>query len=155
MAEIVKAGNPVLKMVAKPVTVFDKKLKLLIAEMKKDMYLADGVGLAAPQIAVSKRIFVADDGTGFDVYINPEWKPVGDETIIDVEGCLSVPGWFGEVERYAHVIVKYQDIHGKKKKKKVSGLMARCVQHEVDHINGILYIERAISLHKDPRYNET
>ena len=113
MAEIVKAGNPVLKMVAKPVTVFDKKLKLLIAEMKKDMYLAD------------------------------------------VEGCLSVPGWFGEVERYAHVIVKYQDIHGKKKQKKVSGLMARCVQHEVDHINGILYIERAISLHKDPRYNET
>lgn len=156
MPEIIKAGNPILKMVAKPVTTFDKKLKFLISEMKKQMYVADGVGLAAPQIAVSQRIFVADDGkTGFEAYINPEWIPDGEEKNIDIEGCLSVPGWYGEVERYSHVIVKYQDVHGKRKQKKASGLLARCIQHEVDHINGILFIERAISLHKDPRQNES
>ena len=90
--------------------------------MKKTLYEANGVGLAAPQIAVSKRI--------------------------------SVPGLFGEVTRYARVIVRYQDIHGKKKVKKASGLLARCIQHETDHLNGILFIEKAISLHKGPKDEE-
>ena len=74
MSEIITAGNPILKAVAAPVTSFDKKLKFLILDMKKTLYEANGVGLAAPQIAVSKRIFVADDGeSGFEAYINPEW----------------------------------------------------------------------------------
>ena len=116
---------------------------------------SNGVGLAAPQIAVSKRVFVADDGeTGFEVYINPEWTPDGDEKVTDIEGCLSVPDLYGEVERYAKVNVKYFDIHGKKRQKKASGLLARCIQHETDHLNGILFIEKAKSLHKGPASNE-
>lgn len=155
MSEIITAGNPILKAVAAPVTAFDKKLKFLILDMKKTLYEANGVGLAAPQIAVSKRIFVADDGeSGFEAYINPVWQPDGDEMATDSEGCLSVPGLFGEVTRYARVIVRYQDIHGKKKVKKASGLLARCIQHETDHLNGILFIEKAISLHKGSKDEE-
>ena len=101
MSKIITAGNPLLKETAQPVTVFDKNLKFLLENMKKTLYEANGVGLAAPQIAVSKRIFVADDGvSGYDEYINPVWTPVGDEKDIDVEGCLSVPDLYGEVERY-------------------------------------------------------
>ena len=155
MSKIITAGNPILKMKAEPVTVFDKKLKFLINDMKKTLYEANGVGLAAPQIAVSRRIFVADDGvSGFEAYINPEWKPDGEEKEIDSEGCLSVPEFFGEVERYANVIVHYQDMKGKRKTKKASGLLARCIQHETDHLNGILFIEKALSLHKGPKSDE-
>ena len=131
LSKIITAGDPILKSVAMPVTAFDKKLKFLVNEMKKTMYESNGVGLAAPQIAVSKRVFVADDGeSGFEAYINPRWTPDG------------------EVERYANVTVKYQDIHGKRKQKKATGLLARCIQHETDHLNGILFIEKANSLHK-------
>lgn len=155
MSQIIVAGNPILKKVAEPVTSFDKKLKFLVNDMKKSLYAANGVGLAAPQIAVSKRIFVADDGeSGFEAYINPQWVPDGEEKNIDVEGCLSVPELYGEVERFANVIVHYQDIHGKKKMRKASGLLARCIQHETDHLNGVLFIEKAISLHKGPKSNE-
>ena len=164
MSKIISAGNPILKNVAAPVEVFDKKLKFLVIDMKKtrakQKWLqavdeANGVGLAAPQIAVSKRVFVADDGeSGFEAYINPEWSPIGDEKNTDIEGCLSVPELFGEVERYSNVIVHYQDIHGKKKTKKASGLLARCIQHETDHLNGILFIEKALSLHKGPKTDE-
>lgn len=106
-------------MKAQPVEKFDKSLKFLVNDMKKTLYEANGVGLAAPQIAVSKRIFVADDGvSGFEAYINPEWKPDGDEMNTDTEGCLSVPEFFGEVTRYSNVIIRYQDIHGKRKTKK-------------------------------------
>ena len=155
MNQIIQAGNPILKTVAEPVTVFDKQLKFLLETMKKTMYASNGVGLAAPQIAVSKRIFVADDGeSGFDEYINPVWEPLGEEKNTDVEGCLSVPNLYGEVERYSLVLVKYQDRHGKKRQKKASGLLARCIQHETDHLNGILFIERAISLHKGRNTDE-
>ena len=84
MSTIITAGNPILKMKAQPVEKFDKSLKFLVNDMKKTLYEANGVGLAAPQIAVSKRIFVADDGvSGFEAYINPEWKPDGDEMNTD------------------------------------------------------------------------
>ena len=155
MSTIITAGNPLLKKVADPVTVFDKKLKFLINDMKKTLYEANGVGMAARQIAVSKRLFVADDGiSGFEAYINPEWKPNGDKKNLDTEGCLSVPDYYGEVERYDSVIVHYQDIHGKKKTRKADGLLARCIQHETDHLNGILFIEKAVSLHKGPKNDE-
>lgn len=153
--EIIKAGNPLLKAVAQPVTSFDKDLKFLLENMKKTLYEANGVGLAAPQVAVSKRIFVADDGeTGYEEYINPTWMPIGEEKNIDVEGCLSVPDLYGKVERYSEVLVKYQDRHGKKRQKKASGLLARCIQHETDHLNGILFIEKALSLYKGKDGNE-
>ena len=128
LSKIITAGDPILKSVAMPVTAFDKKLKFLVNEMKKTMYESNGVG--------------------FEAYINPRWTPDGDEKVTDTEGCLSVPNWYGEVERYANVTVKYQDIHGKRKQKKATGLLARCIQHETDHLNGILFIEKANSLHR-------
>ena len=148
-------GDEVLTKTAKEITEMTPRIEELIDDMFDTMYEANGVGLAAPQIAVSKKVFVADDGeSGFEAYINPEWSPIGDEKNTDIEGCLSVPELFGEVERYSNVIVHYQDIHGKKKTKKASGLLARCIQHETDHLNGILFIEKALSLHKGPKTDE-
>ena len=153
--KIIQAGNPILAAVAEPVTVFDKKLKFLLEQMKKTLYEADGVGLAAPQVAVSLRVFVADDGkTGFDEYINPTWEPIGDEMVLDSEGCLSVPDLYGDVNRYAKVVVSYQDRHGKKRQKEAEGLLARCIQHETDHLNGILFIEKAVTLRKGAKSDE-
>ncbi len=147
--KIIQAGDPILAVVAEPVTDFDKNLKHLLEGMKKTLYEANGVGLAAPQVAVSRRVFVADDGeSGYDEYINPVWEPLDDEMILDAEGCLSVPDLSGDVNRYARVLVMYQDRHGKKRQKKAEGLLARCIQHETDHLNGILFIEKAVTLRK-------
>ncbi len=153
--KIIQAGDPILAAVAEPVTVFDKKLKFLLEQMKKTLYEANGVGLAAPQVAVSRRLFVADDGeSGFDEYINPSWEPIGDEMILDSEGCLSVPDLFGDVNRYARVRVTYQDRHGRTRQKEAEGLLARCIQHETDHLNGILFIEKAVTLRKGAESHE-
>ncbi|PWL46512.1 MAG: peptide deformylase [Veillonellaceae bacterium] len=149
MSKIITAGNPDLKRKALSVTAFDKKLKFIISDMKKTLYEANGVGLAAPQIDLNMRVFVADDGeSGFEAYVNPVWEPVGDETNVDTEGCLSVPGYVGLVERYTTVRIKYQDVRGKKKQKVATGLLARCIQHETDHLNGILFIEKATALRR-------
>ena len=149
MSKIITAGNPELKRKALPVTAFDKKLKFIISDMKKTLYEANGVGLAAPQIDLNIRVFVADDGeSGFEAYVNPVWEPVGNETNVDTEGCLSVPGYVGLVERYTTVRIKYQDVRGKKKQKVATGLLARCIQHETDHLNGILFIEKATALRR-------
>lgn len=149
MSKIITAGNPDLKRKALPVTAFDKKLKFIISDMKKTLYEANGVGLAAPQIDLNMRVFVADDGeSGFEAYVNPIWEPVGNETNVDTEGCLSVPGYVGLVERYTTVRIKYQDVRGKKKQKVATGLLARCIQHETDHLNGILFIEKATALRR-------
>lgn len=149
MSKIITAGNPDLKRKALPVTAFDKKLKFIISDMKKTLYEANGVGLAAPQIDLNMRVFVADDGeSGFEAYVNPVWEPVGSETNVDTEGCLSVPGYVGLVERYTTVRIKYQDARGKKKQKVATGLLARCIQHETDHLNGILFIEKATALRR-------
>ena len=149
MSKIITAGNPDLKRKALPVTAFDKKLKFIISDMKKTLYEANGVGLAAPQIDLNMRVFVADDGeSGFEAYVNPVWEPVGNETNVDTEGCLSVPGYVGLVERYTTVRIKYQDVCGKKKQKVATGLLARCIQHETDHLNGILFIEKATALRR-------
>ncbi|WP_317304655.1 peptide deformylase [Allisonella histaminiformans] len=149
MSKIITAGNPDLKRKALPVTAFDKKLKFIISDMKKTLYEANGVGLAAPQIDLNIRMFVADDGeSGFEAYVNPVWEPVGNETNVDTEGCLSVPGYVGLVERYTTVRIKYQDVRGKKKQKVAIGLLARCIQHETDHLNGILFIEKATALRR-------
>ena len=149
MSKIITAGNPDLKRKALPVTAFDKKLKFIISDMKKTLYEANGVGLAAPQIDLNIRVFVADDGeSGFEAYVNPVWEPVGNETNVDTEGCLSVPGYVGLVERYTTVRIKDQDVRGKKKQKVATGLLARCIQHETDHLNGILFIEKATALRR-------
>lgn len=138
---IVKIGSPVLKQVAEPVEFVNKKLRQLLDDMEETMRVSDGVGLAAPQVNVSQRIIVVDDGSGLREFINPEIvKACGSQ--IGLEGCLSVPGYFGDVDRYNEIEVHYIDRNNKKKKLKAEGFLARIIQHEVDHLNGILFVER-------------
>ena len=145
--DIKKAGNKVLKEIAAPVGKIDRKIKQLLDNMAETMYAADGVGLAAPQVGVSLRIVVIDIGEGLLELINPEIvSREGSET--DTEGCLSVPGMYGEVERYASVTVEALNRSGKKFRVNGSGLLARALQHEIDHLNGILFIELAKTVHK-------
>lgn len=131
--DIVKAGHPVLKKVAEPVDFVNKKLRQLLDDMAETMRVADGCGLAAPQVNVSQRIIVVDDGTGLQEFINPEIVKADGEQV-GVEGCLSVPGYFGDVKRYQDIEVHYIDRHNKKKKLKAEGFLARIIQHEIDHL---------------------
>jgi hypothetical protein len=145
--EVLKAGHPVLKQVAQPVEHVNKKMRAFIEDMAETMYKTDGVGLAAPQVGVSKRIIVVDDGNGLQALINPQiikaegsqWGP---------EGCLSVPGYFGDVERYEKVTVTAIDPNNKKLRIEAEGFLARIFQHEIDHLEGHLFIEKAVNLKK-------
>lgn len=143
--EIKTAGNPVLRQVAAKVTKVDKKIKRLLSDMADTMYEADGVGLAAPQVGVSSRIVVIDIGEGVIEMINPEII-CKEGTCINVEGCLSVPNFDGEVERSKSVKVKYQDRNGKPVVLDATDLLAIAVQHELDHLDGILFIDKANAL---------
>ena len=140
--EIKTAGNPVLRQVASKVTRIDKRIKRLLSDMADTMYKADGVGLAAPQIGVSVRIVVIDAGEGIVEMINPEIISK-EGSCVNVEGCLSVPNFDGEVERAKSVRVKYQDRNGKPIVLDATELLAIAVQHEVDHLDGILFIDKA------------
>jgi len=158
--------HPVLKQVAEKVETFDHHLKEFCENMLKTMYHAPGIGLAAPQVRISKRIFVCDvdyDRTkiGEDnpetkqeedliyelkhlnpkIYINPELVVTEGETIYE-EGCLSLPGVFDTVKRYKKVELQYQDLNGKIHYEPIDGLHSICAQHEIDHLDGILFIER-------------
>lgn len=140
--EIRKAGDKVLKEKAQPVDHIDKKLKKLLDDMGETMYHADGVGLAAPQVGVSLRVIVLDVGDGLIEIVNPVIvEKEGTEK--GTEGCLSVPGVFGEVERAAKVTVEGLNRFGKKVKVSGEGLLARALQHEIDHLDGVLFIEKA------------
>ena len=145
--DVVKAGHPVLKQVAEPVEHVNKKLRALIDDMAETMYKTEGVGLAAPQVAVSKRIIVVDDqvGSGLIVLINPEITHA-EGSQVDPEGCLSVPGYYGDVERFNKITVKGIDPHNKKVTIKAEGFLARIFQHEIDHLEGHLFIEKATNL---------
>jgi peptide deformylase len=145
--EIRKAGDKVLKEKAQPVTRIDRKVKKLLDDMLETMYAADGVGLAAPQIGCSVRIIVLDVGEGPIELINPEIVAT-EGCELGAEGCLSVPGIYGEVERYAKVTVEGLNRMGKKIAINGQGLLARALQHEIDHLEGVLFIERAKSLSK-------
>ncbi len=145
--EILKAGDKILKEVASPVTKIDKRIKQLLDDMAQTMYNADGVGLAAPQVGISLRIIVLDVGDGLLELINPiiiasEGCEKGPE------GCLSVPGVYGEVDRFTHVTVEALDRSGKKIRITSSELLARALQHEIDHLQGILFIDKAHSIFK-------
>lgn len=145
--EIRKAGDKILKELAVPVDKIDRKIRSLLNDMAETMYAADGVGLAAPQVGVSQRIVVIDVGDGLLELINPVIiAKDGCET--GTEGCLSVPGMCGEVERYATVTVEAVNRNGKKIQINGSGLLARALQHEIDHLNGILFIELAKTMRK-------
>ena len=144
---IVKVGAPILREKAEAVTRFDKKLEKTLKAMAESMYANNGCGLAAPQIGLSKRMIVidADDGAGIREFVNPvlsEFK--GEE--IDTEGCLSVDDYEGEVKRAAEVTVRFQDRKGGHWRLTASGLLARALQHECDHLDGNLFIDRALSL---------
>lgn len=138
---VVKVGHPVLKQKAEPVAFVNKKIRALLDDMKDTMYAEDGVGLAAPQVGESIRMLVLDDGNGFQEFINPEIVHASGEQI-GIEGCLSVPGYFGDVKRYNELEVKYIDRNNKHKKIKAEGFLARILQHEMDHLDGVLFIEK-------------
>lgn len=142
---IVKEGHPVLREVAEPVEFVNKKIRQLLDDMAETMKQADGCGLAAPQVNVSKRIIVVDDGTGLIEVVNPVIvKKSGSQ--VGLEGCLSVPGFFGNVERYEEVEVHGINRNNKKVKFKANGLLARIFQHEIDHLDGILFNDKAEDL---------
>ena len=143
--EVMKTGHPVLKQIAEPVEFVNKKIRQLLDDMAETMYKTDGVGLAAPQVNVSKRIIVLDDGNGLIEVINPEIvKKEGSQ--VGLEGCLSVPELFGDVERYDKIEVHGINRNNKKIKIKAEGFLARIFQHEIDHLEGHLFIEKATNL---------
>lgn len=156
--EIVLDGHPALRKVAKKVTADDLRDPLfqqLIDDLFETMYEAPGIGLAAPQVAISKRLFVVDlqerddagepTGIGAFVMINPKFT-LQEGEIESTEGCLSIPGFIGEVPRFARVICTGLDRHGKKIEIEATGLLGRCLQHENDHLDGILYTDKVSNL---------
>ncbi len=149
LLEIKKAGDPVLKEVCTPVKRVDNKLKKLLDDMAETMYEADGVGLAAPQVGIPIRAVVIDTGDGLFDMVNPVIvKKEGSE--LGTEGCLSVPQVYGEVERATQVTVEFTNRRNKRQRITVTGLFARCVQHELDHLEGQLFIDVAKTLrHKE------
>ena len=143
--KILTAGDPVLRQTAAEVTKIDKKLIKLLKDMAETMYAADGVGLAAPQIGVSKRIVVIDVGDGIIEMINP--VIVNKEgSVVGGEGCLSVPEYEGEVERAEKVECEFTDRSGKRYLIETNGLLAIAIQHELDHLDGVLFIDKAQSI---------
>jgi peptide deformylase len=147
---ILEVPDPRLKTISSPVEVFDDALKTLIADMFETMYDAPGIGLAAIQVGVAKRVLVIDlQEPGEDeepvrkplVFINPEILDPSEEHSIYSEGCLSVPDQYADVERPATIRARWQDMEGKVHEEKMTGLMATCLQHEMDHLEGILFID--------------
>ncbi len=150
---IVKFGDPVLDKPAEPVTVFDDKLKKLVEDMFESMYAAHGVGLAAPQIGLSKRLAVIDitfqeDPDAKLVLANPEIIHTEGKHRQN-EGCLSIPEFREPVTRAKRVTIRAQDIHGKWYEKTGEDLLARAFLHETDHLNGKLYISHISALKRD------
>ena len=147
LLEIKTAGDPVLKKVAEKVDKVDKRLRILLDNMAETMYETDGVGIAAPQVGVSIRAVVVDvDKKRYDL-INPEII-YREGSAVDTEGCLSCPELFGEVERAEKIRVKYLTRFNKQKELEAEGLLARCIQHEVDHLDGRLFIDIAKNITK-------
>jgi len=135
-------GDPILRKKSKKVEVFDDNLNNILEEMIETMYLGDGVGLAAPQVGLSLRIFVMDWGEGPLKVVNPEILEFSEEKVVDEEGCLSLPDIFEDVERSKWVKVKFQDERGNVHERAFEDYPARIFQHEYDHLDGILFIDR-------------
>jgi peptide deformylase len=152
LLEILEFPDPRLRIAAKPVEVVDDGIRELASNMLETMYKAPGVGLAATQINVHKRVVVIDvseDQSQPIVFINPEIT-VLDETVCDYdEGCLSVPGFYESVSRPEHIRVRALDRDGKPFEIEPQGLLAVCIQHEVDHLNGKLFVDHISSLKRD------
>jgi len=154
---IVSLPEPVLRRKARPVTEFGGELQSLIDDMVETMREAPGVGLAAPQVNVSERLIVVEygdeeedeDGNVIEkpkklyVMANPEIVKTSEETELGIEGCLSIPGIVGEVERFSSIQIKGLNRRGRPVKLKAEGWLARIFQHEIDHLNGVLFPDRA------------
>lgn len=153
--EIIQPNNPILRQKAKPVTSFDAEFQTLVDDMIETMRASNGVGLAGPQVAQSLRVAVIEtladvdeedndiEGTR-DLYViaNPEIVWTSRDTVDGIEGCLSIPGYLGEVNRYQSIRVRAKDRHGNKIRLRLYGWDARIFQHEIDHLDGVLYIDR-------------
>lgn len=154
LLEIKTAGNPVLKTVCAPVEKIDKRLRKFLDDMAETMYASDGVGIAAPQVGESIRVCVVDvDKKNRYDLINPVIT-YREGTVIDNEGCLSCPDLFGDVERAAKIRVEYTNRFGKKKTLEAEGLLSRCIQHEIDHLDGQLFIDIAKNITKGRKNSE-
>ena len=160
LRKIVTLPEPVLRRRAHTITKVDKNLQILIDDMVETMREAPGVGLAAPQIGLPERLIVveyyerAEDEEKEDApkkvwaVLNPEITKASEEKLMGVEGCLSIPGLVGEVERHASIQAKGLNRHGKPTKIKAEGWLARIFQHEIDHLNGVLFTDRATRVWK-------
>ncbi len=159
--KIVTLPDPVLRRKARKVTAFDQELHTLIDDMIETMRAAPGVGLAAPQVADSRRVVVveyAEEDEDADenrqppkklyVFVNPEITEASEEQETGIEGCLSIPDLVGEVSRHSRVTIKGFNRHGKPIRLKASGWLARIFQHEIDHLDGIVYPDRATRVWK-------
>ncbi len=173
LREIITLPDPVLRRKAKPITKFDRELQILIDDMIDTMRDAPGVGLAAPQINILQQLAVIEYAEGENededeegaeaepkpkklfVIINPEIVKASEEKIMGIEGCLSIPGLIGEVERYEAIQVKALNRYGKPVKLKVDGWIARIFQHEIDHLNGVLFTDLATEVWKPKDEEET
>lgn len=168
LRRIVNLPDPILRRKAKPVTKFDKDLQTLIDDMIETMREAPGVGLAAPQVNISQQLAVVEYAEHEEqededaestkpkklyVLINPEIIKSSEEKVTGVEGCLSIPGLIGDVERHQSIHVKALNRHGRPVKLKTEGWLARIFQHEIDHLNGVLFTDRATRIWS-PRADE-
>ncbi len=151
---LVLLPDPVLRKVSEPVEQVDDALRKLSSDMLETMYDAPGIGLAAIQIGIPRRMLVIDlaredEPRDPHVFINPEIVARGDEPNVHEEGCLSIPDYYAEVERPATVTVRYVDVDGKQQEIEADGMMATCLQHEIDHLNGVLFIDHLSKLKRD------
>ena len=152
--EIIKLPDKRLRLVSEPVKQIDAGIRKLVDDMFETMYKAPGIGLAAIQVGVAKRVITLDLSKKEDdheprVFINPEILWQSEARAKFEEGCLSIPDYYEEVERPAEVKVKYLDLAGKKREIDAKGLLATCLQHEIDHINGVLFIDHLSKLKRD------
>lgn len=151
---IITAPDPRLKVVSEAVAQVDDRVRRLLDDMLATMYEAPGVGLSAVQVGVPKRIIVADAAADGEprrpvFLINPRILTVSDEVAVYNEGCLSLPEHFAEIERPARVLVEHLDRDGKLQRFEADGLLARCVQHELDHLEGVLFVDHLSAVRRN------
>jgi peptide deformylase len=152
--EIIKLPDKRLRLVSEPVKRIDAGIRKLVEDMFETQYDAPGIGLAAIQVGVAKRVVTLDLSKKDEphkprVFINPEITWASDEKATREEGCLSIPEYYEDVERPVQVKVKYLDLDGKAREIEAEGLFATCLQHEIDHINGVLFIDHISKLKRD------
>ena len=143
--EVVKIGDSLLRKKSREVTMFDERLAQLLDDMAESMSSLNGVGLAAPQVGVLRRVMITKFDDKVEEFINPVITDVHG-AITEIEGCLSVPGRSGEVERPQKLTVKAQDRYGNQRILTAEGMFARIICHETDHLDGVLFIDKAINM---------